>query len=200
MRPDDPLLVNLRQRPALYLGETSLALLEAFLNGFAWALDVHNVGDPRDRDSVPREFNDWVAYRLHFYESTSGWRRMINSQTPSEAAAMERFFTLLDEFHARRPRTVARLVNYRKTWSRVVQRREGDRYVTERTETLQYPSSIALVTYTDDPGFFVYSETDEELPHPGYYPSLESFELRTDASRDLLTIVDPEWRPGKASL
>ena len=57
----------------MYTGETSLFSISHFLSGYGFAAELYGVGDADDWLLVPREFHDWVAYRLHFYESTSGW-------------------------------------------------------------------------------------------------------------------------------
>jgi len=43
-------------------------------------------------------FHDWVAHRLGFAESTSGWCNMIREKSKSEEDAFEQFFVLLAEF------------------------------------------------------------------------------------------------------
>jgi hypothetical protein len=43
-------------------------------------------------------FNDWVAEKLGFTESTSGWCNMISEGTGNDEQAYHRFFQLLDEF------------------------------------------------------------------------------------------------------
>ena len=68
-----PLLDLIRARPALYLSEPWLTALYHFVGGFHFALHTHGLDDAGDFD-IPREFNDWVAYRLQFKEPPSGWR------------------------------------------------------------------------------------------------------------------------------
>ena len=119
-----------------------------------WQTHIYEVGDPDDRLLLPREFHDWVAYRLHFYESTSGWCRMIRSKSDSEQAAIGLFFRLLDEFYSRTPNEVARLAGIAKSYGRQSIRRDRDQLVDDPIETVQYPEVVKLVTYTDDPGFF----------------------------------------------
>jgi hypothetical protein len=121
------------------------------------------------------------------------------AKSESDDVAIERFFTLLDEFHKREAYIVARLVGYQKTYTRSTYRQENGALVEGSIETLSYPDSIRLVTYTDDPGFFAYSETDDELPVTGFFPTIESFELLTGASRDMLTIFDPKWLTGSTN-
>jgi len=166
----------------MYLGEPSLTALNGFLTGYSVAMSVHGI--PRDTAiELPYDFHDWVAYRLHFYESTSGWKNMILKRCSDEAAAFTRFFDLLDEHAARQSRVVAQLLGFNKT------------YTTGRKgceQTKQYPTRISLITYTDDPGFFAVSdEPGCSLPFGyEYFPSLDSFEIRMDVHRSQLTVLD----------
>jgi hypothetical protein len=66
---DGGLLEVIREKPALYLGDRSLSALWYYLQGYWMALSVY---DMRTAYPLPPDFHDWVAYRLHFYESTSG--------------------------------------------------------------------------------------------------------------------------------
>ncbi len=86
----------IRKKPGLYIAEPSINRLHAFLVGYGAGLG--RVGFVlRDVDSFHR-FHDWVANRLGFGESTSGWCNMIRDKSTSEADAFNRFFVLLDEF------------------------------------------------------------------------------------------------------
>jgi hypothetical protein len=187
MASDQSVLDKIRKRPGLYFGERSFTALWHFVCGYKQALAIHAIPYESDPLGLPRDFHDWVAYRLHFKESTSGWRNMILSTAGSEQEALDRFFTLLDEYHARTPHLVARLVDIRKSYSRS---RSGI------TEQLQFPPSISLVTYTDDPGFFALSDTEHEFPMKGFFPCIDWFETFMGADRARLTIVDHEWHYG----
>jgi hypothetical protein len=133
---------------------------------------------------LPNDFNDWVAYRLHYKESTSGWKNMILGVSQNEAAAFSRFFELLDQHATRKSRVVAKLIGYQKTYTVVSEGRE-------RIE--RYPSSISLIAYTDDPGFFASSdEPGYSLPTKEFFPSLDWFEISTGVARSELTILDAE--------
>jgi len=187
MANDESVLEAIRKRPAMYLGVYSLSALRHFISGYSFALDTHAIRDASDPLTLPRDFHDWVAYRLRFKESTSGWCNMILNRAGSENDAFDRFFTLLDEYRVRSPHLVAKLVGYRKSYLRTC----GD-----VTEQLQYPPSISLVTYTDDPGFFASSDTDDEFPYEGFFSCIDWFEMCTGAKRALLTIVDHEWNYG----
>jgi hypothetical protein len=104
------LLDVLRVRTAMYMGKRELPRLQSFLAGWHLALHVYGIEAPI---SLPMEFHDWVAYRLHFHESTSGYCNMILQRVPDEHAAVDRFFELFDEYRTRTPRTIARLPEYK---------------------------------------------------------------------------------------
>ena len=65
----------------------------------------------------------------------------------------------------------------------------------ESVETGEYHACISLVTYTDDPAFFVYSDSDDALLKSGRFcPDLHSFESRHQIDRSQLTLIDPVWK------
>jgi hypothetical protein len=89
-------LEHIRKRPGMYIVEPSIYRLHSFIVGYTCGLG--RVGFmPRDGIGFHR-FHDWVAHRLGFAESTSGWVNMIRDKSTSDAEAFQRFFTLLDEF------------------------------------------------------------------------------------------------------
>jgi hypothetical protein len=174
------LLNGIRKRPPMYLGTMSLTRLSAFVQGYRHALFCHSIQSDCGLD-IPQEIHDWVAYRLHFRESTRGYANMILERSNDEAAALQRFFHLLDEYDQRIPKVVAKLNSFEK---------KCHRGLGEPRQQMFYPSTIVLVTYTDDPGFFVEAENaDNAFPSKGFCPSLRSFELRF-AKRSSLEILD----------
>ncbi len=90
------LLGHIRRRPGLYIGERSIHRLDAFLDGYDAGLG-HVGFILRDDIDFPR-FNDWVAHRLGFSNSTSGCANMLRTKFASDEEAFEQFFVLLDEF------------------------------------------------------------------------------------------------------
>jgi hypothetical protein len=177
------LLEKIRRRPGMYLGECSLTSLYHTIGGYALALGVHEIENDTTL-RLPDDFNDWVAYRLHYKESTSGWKRMILGVSGDGAAGFIRFFELLDQHTARKCRVVAKLIGFQKTYAVS----SGGH---ERTE--RYPTGISLIAYTDDPGFFAVSdEPGVSLPMGGFFPSLDWFETFTGAHRSQLVVLDAE--------
>jgi hypothetical protein len=90
------ILNAIRKRPGLYIAEPSINRLYAFLVGYTGGLGRVGFG-LRDEEDFHR-FHDWIARRLGFGGSTSGWCNMIRDKSTSEKDAFEQFFVLLDEF------------------------------------------------------------------------------------------------------
>ena len=90
------LLGWIRKKPGLYIVEPSIYRLHSFLTGYDAGLG-HAGFILRDEADFHR-FHDWVAHRLGFGESTSGWVNMIRDKSASDAEAFQRFYVFLDEF------------------------------------------------------------------------------------------------------
>mgnify|MGYP006234092637 CR=1 FL=1 len=89
------LLDEIRRRPGLYIGNESPNNLKSFLDGYLWGKGHNSI-----EESSPNfnDFHDWVAKKLGYYESTSGWANMIEDQREDKQEALYLFFELLDEF------------------------------------------------------------------------------------------------------
>src|SRR5882724_8385786 len=122
---------TLRDRPAILIGQKSLSVFYGFVAGYEVGRDGR--GFP-----IPLDFHDWVAYRLHFYSSTSGWKNMILSCVENEEGALDKFWHLLDEHRARTPRIVAQLVDCKEVYYSI---RDGVK------EPYRYPHVLSLITY-----------------------------------------------------
>jgi len=177
---------HMRVRPEMWVGARSLDRLRAYFDGYCDAAERY-AGDRTDPLFIPQEFHDWVAYRLRFQETTSGYVNMIRERTGNEDEAIDRFFALVDEFRARRPHIVAQLTGIRRLLERTC---DGV------TESLPFPKAISLVTYTNDPGFFAVSDTEVDWPWRRFYPCIDWFESFAGFKREDLTIVDPNWNYG----
>ena len=181
MSGQKPLIDLIRENPAMYLGERSLTGLWHFSSGHDTAVSHYNVEDAQQL--VPYEFFDWVAYRTHFYEATSGWRNMILKTTSGEEAALNRFFELLDEYRSRQHRVIAKIVDCELSYSVTENIFTKDEVTTEH----QFPSVINLVVFNDsDPGFFAIAEDGTDFMGAGFHRSFTLF----DNKRPLLTVVD----------
>ena len=180
------LLDAIRERTAMYIGERSLTALHHFLSGYSFATKVHEV--PLSHP-LPSDFQDWVAYRLHFRESTSGYRRMILQHYPDESSALDRFFELLDEHRTQCARVVA-TVRCHPDDPDVFRDEQGDMNNKRR---LKVAEQVKIVTYTDDPGFFV-TQDDQSAEYPSrksrFLPALSWLRYPFQPDAEYVTVLD----------
>lgn len=182
------LLDCIRQRPAMYLSQKSITLLYGFLAGYAfdkWTQISKNTFPPFG------EFNNWVAMKLGFYESTSGWRNMLlKAENGDEEKAVDRFFVFLDEFKQRQARVIlwAKLPTPTtpKVW----------RYLIDGGKKIEIPppSLVQIIKYTDDKGVFIkYVDENNEIIEETYSQDLEDAFFWTDS-----LVKKDEWQQPEA--
>ena len=143
------LLEAVRLRPALYISPLSITALYNFIHGYLLCTGFQGATNTQP---PWREFNNWVAMRLGFRESTSGWRNMIlTAAAEAEDRALDRFFELLEEFKQRQARVImsAKLPtpSTSKIWRIQI---HGDSKV-----EIPPPSLVEIIKYTDDKGVFI---------------------------------------------
>ncbi|MCB9851726.1 MAG: hypothetical protein H6819_01420 [Phycisphaerales bacterium] len=185
----------LRVRPGMMIGEKSFRILRAFLYGYETATSYYDVNTTNDPLIIPAGMHDWASYRLHVYGGSGGWQHAISTSAQSDEEAFDLFMQLYDEFRNRKPHVVARVVGFQKTINRGSLRKLDGKWV-QSDDPRESPTSMSLVTYTDDPGFFLLSDTDVEIPVQSFYRSIEEFEECSTIARSVLTIVDPDWNYG----
>jgi hypothetical protein len=88
------LLADVRRRPAMYLGHSSVTLLQAFIRGYATALEY--AGRSTDELSDLEGFSHWLSARRGLRKPYR-WDRVL-LLFHSEAGALEEFFKALDEY------------------------------------------------------------------------------------------------------
>lgn len=94
----------IRQRPALYLGESSITIFYGYFYGF---LEGSKLLDDKAIATELTKFNNWVAMRLGYFEGTLGWKNMLlKSENGDEEKALKKFFVLLDEFKKRKAKVI----------------------------------------------------------------------------------------------
>jgi hypothetical protein len=172
---------TIRERPAMYFQPVCICALQHFIMGY-YAGRAEGPGEPGPFD-LPRDFHDWVGYRLHFEDSSGGWARMLIERLGDGRSAFNRFFTLLDDYHARVPRVVATVSDFHQAYTQ---------YYRGEVKTVAYPSQFTLIAYnSEDPGLFASAEghSRDDLPHRGFFPSLHSFEKSIGPSANL-TVID----------
>lgn len=195
MSSSEDILEELHHRLLMYTGENTLKSLAHFLSGYSFAIGRREVARSDDPLILPLGFHDWVAYRLHFSGSSAGWCNMICERSQTEEEAIDRFFSLLAEMKSRQAHLVAKLMGCKATYPLTTVNRKNGEMVPSPPITKSYPDSISVVTYTSDPGFFVYADNGEHFHGSGFFASLDKFEMLTGISRSLLTIVDDNWPP-----
>ncbi len=90
------LLSNIKQRPALYIGTTSLEYLQHFLYGYNSAVLLRCSGEKHF--ILPDNFNEFVANKLLGHNDTVlNYCTLINNIESDKTKAFELFFKLLDE-------------------------------------------------------------------------------------------------------
>lgn len=151
------LIDRIRPRPAMYLGENSVSLLRAFLGGYMVA--AYECEESFVEECPPfSDFHNWVAMKLDYYESTSGWANMLlKAENGDEAKALERFFVYLDDFKKREAKVILWAVpEPKKNWRYQI--------IDDVRIDLPYPALIQIVKYEEGNGVFVrYFDKDGEL-------------------------------------
>jgi len=147
------------RRPEMYIDPSqSITALRNFLAGYLDGKGLKKTVSSTEPSYA--EFNNWVAMKLNFYESTKGWRRMLlERENDDEEKAFKRFFVLFDEF---RNREETRL------FQAEIPKKPG-----RKTKRLE------IVKYTDDGGVFVRSlNSRNKIIDEMYWQTLENaFEI-----------------------
>lgn len=195
----------MRERSGMYMGSSSLTGLRFFLEGFRMAQHLHGMEAP---PPLPRDFADWVAYRLHLNSNWDGfWHRAILSRIRDEYLALIRFYELRDEYLLRKPKVVATIRKDRREHR--VGQRGPSREIIWRTELL--PESLRVVVYTNDPGFFLIADEDDPFSYPngwffsafdcsvmGWKVSAERFEIHDQSTWDRLVVENKKYKKNLA--
>lgn len=101
------ILQEIRRRPGIYIdGDLSLKRVRSFMVGYQVGA-ASTAKELKDQAQF-HQFHDWVAKRLEYSSSTSGWCNMILERAGSDEKAYEVFFELLDEFKGQRGSTFAK--------------------------------------------------------------------------------------------
>lgn len=94
----------IRQRPAMYLGDSTITTFKGYFYGY---LEGSKLWNNKKVVAELRKFHDWVAMRLGYFESTSGWKNMLlKSENGDEEKALKKFFVFLDEFKKRKAKII----------------------------------------------------------------------------------------------
>ena len=90
------LLQKIKKRPAMYLGRHSIFSLQAFLDGYYFAR--RELGVPlTEQEAEFQEFLQWIRQKFQV-ETGQLWASILLFHSADERSAVERFFSLFDEF------------------------------------------------------------------------------------------------------
>ncbi|BAB73555.1 hypothetical protein ACN23B_09250 [Anabaena sp. FACHB-709] len=91
------LLQKIKKRPAMYLGRNSIFSLQAFLDGYYFAR--REIGINLTEEEVEfQNFLQWIRHRFNV-ETGQLWSSIILFHSADEKSAVDRFFTLFEEFN-----------------------------------------------------------------------------------------------------
>jgi hypothetical protein len=102
------LIDSIRTRLGLYIGHESPTNLHSFLNGYIYGKELHKKEDFGRGEFGG--FDDWVAQKLSYTASTSGWAYMIADQRSDDREGIWLFFELLDEYRNIQNEEIGRVV------------------------------------------------------------------------------------------
>jgi hypothetical protein len=182
----------------MYMGEKSLTGLWFFLNGVEMTRMRHRIEAPPE---IPRNFADWVGYRLHLSSNYSGfWHTAILSRIRDEHLAFDRFYELRDEFFRRQAKVVATIRKDCREYQ--VGHMSADGQVANRIELL--PESLSIVVYTEDPGFFLGADERESFFYNGWFftgldacwhpPLIHRFEIHDESAWSRLLAENKKYK------
>lgn len=86
------LIKEMERRPEIYIGERSLSLLNAFINGWIYRNEASVIDI-----NLLANFQDWIQKKYQITSSHS-WARIISFHSSSDYKAFDRFFNLFNEF------------------------------------------------------------------------------------------------------
>ncbi|MFB2983514.1 hypothetical protein [Microseira sp. BLCC-F43] len=89
-------LPKIKKRPAVDLGRNSIFNLQAFLDGYYLARC--EIGLPlTEQESEFQEFLQWIRKKFQV-ETGQLWASILLFNSPDERSAVDRFFSLFEEF------------------------------------------------------------------------------------------------------
>ncbi|NES80167.1 MAG: hypothetical protein F6K10_00950 [Moorea sp. SIO2B7] len=90
------LIENIRKRPVMYLGRSSIAQLRTFLAGYCFAR--RQMGIPQtEQEQTFAMFQSWIQQKFGI-SSNQHWDQIILFFSQDERDAIDSFFDLFDEF------------------------------------------------------------------------------------------------------
>ncbi|MEG3899616.1 MULTISPECIES: hypothetical protein [unclassified Microcoleus] len=93
-------LENIKARPGMYIGKSSLSDLFVFLAGYKTARREFGIEPSEQENEFYGEFQPWLQKRFNV-QSVNSWAKIIMLYSVDEREGFEYFFQLLDEFWRR---------------------------------------------------------------------------------------------------
>lgn len=87
------ILMEIKDRPGLWIGECSLENLYAFMNGYMYRIF-------QEEDIIPEFYPGFQEYIESLYHVNTGqhWTKIITFYSNSEKEALDKFFQHLEEY------------------------------------------------------------------------------------------------------
>jgi hypothetical protein len=86
------LILEIKNRPAMYLGRNSIMCFKSFIDGWNYRTP-ETVADTE----IMVEFQEWVEDRFNLHNRHS-WDRIILFYSQDDSTALDNFFKLFEEF------------------------------------------------------------------------------------------------------
>lgn len=170
------LLSEIKSRPTMWLGAAAIRRLEAFLHGFWYARH-----DVMPAEMPPFELlHDWTAVRFNQGESTAGWCNMLMHECQgNEAAALQLFFALLEEFKQVQAVRVVEVVlgpdNGAFFYSAACQVRRYTAGPSQEDTRCPPPDKLYIVRFSGGLGHYAFHHREgEPVARDAYYPSFRA--------------------------
>ena len=90
-------LQKIKQRPGMYLGQTSLSALFSFISGYELAREELGILPTQLEEDFHRGFQQWLQKRFEI-QTVNSWAKIILFYSRNEQEAFEYFFELLADF------------------------------------------------------------------------------------------------------
>jgi hypothetical protein len=97
------LLRKIQKAPSMYLGQSSISCLQAFISGYNVAKYELGAGES-SQDQDFQDFPDWIRQKFNIQTSQS-WASVLLFYSEDEQKALDLFFTVFEEFLQRHPAT-----------------------------------------------------------------------------------------------
>jgi hypothetical protein len=100
-------LEKVRTRPLMYIEKDNLYELELLISGYYTALHQHHIDE--NVPPISSHFLDWLRHHKN-WTINQGWAKAIYSNLPKNLSALDKFFTLVDEYRQLKPERLAQII------------------------------------------------------------------------------------------